>query len=259
MNITVLGSCANQISDREGVSLLVENTRDNLLIDCGPGIVAALGRARRKASDIKNVLLTHVHGDHISGFAYFVWNRNFERMGMDPPQDVHVYGLHDTIALAKYMLEHCYPELTFPFKVIYHELNVANESQEIKIGGLGLTIIEATHTVPCISCIINSGNKKLVYSSDTLPNEKLAKFAGEADILIHEGMMTDQMAPLAARVKHSMASQAGEFATLAHARQLLLVHVAPGLLGSEKVLLTEAAKKYKGPISVPYDGSVYLI
>lgn len=259
MEITVLGSCANQISDREGVSLLIENLNDNLLIDCGPGIVAALGRARRKASDINNVLLTHVHGDHISGFAYFIWNRNFERMGTEPPQDIHVYGLHDTITLAKFMLEQCYPELTFPFKVIYHELNVSEASQVIDIGNMCLTAIEASHTVPCLSCVIKVKDKKLVYSSDTLPSEKLAIFAGGANLLIHEGMMTDQMAQLSAKVKHSMASQAGSFASLVKARQLALVHIAPGLLGREKVLLAEAAQNYDGPISIPHDGSVYFI
>lgn len=259
MEITVLGSCANQISDREGVSLLVENAGDNLLIDCGPGIVAALGRARRKASDINNVLLTHVHGDHISGFAYFIWNRNFERMGMEPPQDVHVYGLQDTITLAKFMLEHCYPELTFPFKVIYHELNVSKASQVIIIGGMSLTAIEAFHTVPCLSCVIKTDDKKFVYSSDTLPSEKLAIFASDADLLIHEGMMVDQMAQLAARVKHSMASQAGSFASMVKAKQLVLVHIAPVLLGKEKTLLAEAAEKYNGPISIPFDGTVYSI
>ena len=259
MEITVLGSCANQISDREGVSLLVEHLDDNLLIDCGPGIVAALGRARRKASDINNVLLTHVHGDHISGFAYFVWNRNFERMGMEPAKDIHVYGLQDTITLAKFMLEHCYPELNFPFQVVYHTLELSNGSCKWDIGGMNLTAIEACHTVPCISCVITGDNKKFVYSSDTLPTEALAHFAKDADLVVHEGMMVDQMAQLATRVKHSLASQAGSFASSVGAKQLLLVHVAPGLLGNERALLTQAATNYSGPISIPYDGSVYHI
>lgn len=259
MEITVLGSCANQISDREGVSLLVENFGDNLLIDCGPGIVAALGRVRRKASDINHVLLTHVHGDHISGFAYFIWNRNFERMGTQPAQDIHVYGLKDTITLAKFMIEHCYPELAFPFKIIYHELDVSNVSKVVNIGDMSLTVIEAIHTVPCISCVITTDDKKFVYSSDTLPSEELALLASNADILIHEGMMVDQMEQLATIVKHSMASQAGHVASLVKAKQLLLVHVAPGLLGNEKALLSEAAQNYSGPISIPYDGSVYFV
>lgn len=60
MFITVLGSCANQTANREGVSLLFENEQSTLLIDSGPGIISALQRANRKSSDINNLLLTHI-------------------------------------------------------------------------------------------------------------------------------------------------------------------------------------------------------
>ena len=42
MIVSVLGSCANQISNREGVAILVENANDNLLIDCGPELLLLL-------------------------------------------------------------------------------------------------------------------------------------------------------------------------------------------------------------------------
>ena len=256
MNVTVLGSCANQIANREGVSILVENKSDNLLIDCGPGIVAAFGRANRKTSDINNVLLTHVHGDHISGFAYFVWNRNFERMGAAPAEDLHVYGQKDTIECAKHLLAHCYPELKFPFAVIYHEIDA---EFVFDCGELNIKTVPAQHTVPCVSCIITANNKKFVYTSDTIPNANLKEGAQNADILIHEGMMPQAMSALAERVKHSLAGQAGEFAKEVNAKQLILVHVAPGLLGKEGMLMEEAAEYYEGPICVPFDGTVFKV
>lgn len=256
MILTVLGSCANQISSREGVALLMEKGNDNLLIDCGPGIVAAFGRCNRKTSDVNNLLLTHVHGDHTAGFPYFVWNRNFECMGSTPPEDLHVYGEHETIELVQFTLGHCYPELTFPFKVIYHEIEVDSAvcCDEIKI-----TCVRANHAVPCISCVIESNSSKIVYSSDTLYNNALSKYSSEADILIHEGIMVSSMEELANRVKNSTASSAGKFASAISAKQLLLVHIALGLLGKETVLLEEARAHYHGPISIPYDGSVYLV
>ncbi len=257
MIITVLGSCANQISNREGVSILFEDGNDNLLVDCGPGIVAALGRACRKTSDINNLLLTHVHGDHISGFAYFVWNRNFERMGAEPANDLHVYGAKDTLSLAEFSLKHSYPELNFPFKIIYHE--ISNERAEVfNCGGLVVNTEQAKHAVPCISCAVKCGNKLAVYTSDTLPNSNLASYK-DADLLIHEGMMINAMAQLSDKVKHSLSSQAGRFATQIKAKHLALVHIAPGLLGKEKVLLGEAKVEFNGTISIPFDGTVYCI
>jgi len=256
MILTVIGSCANQISNREGVSLFVENGYDNLLIDCGPGIVAAFGRCCRRTSEVKNLLLTHVHGDHIAGFPYFVWNRNFECMGSTPPEDLHVYGERETVSLAKHMLEHCYPELAFPFKVIYHEIKAGDTFSS---GTLNIETICANHAVPCVSCVINCGGKKLVYTSDTLYNEILIDKAEYADVLVHEGMMPKSMEPLANKVKHSTAFMAGKFAYDVKAKQMLMVHIAPSLLGKESILIEEAASNYQGPISIPCDGSVYMV
>lgn len=256
MILTVIGSCANQISNREGVSLLVESGHDNLLIDCGPGIVAAFGRCCRKTSEINNVLLTHVHADHVAGFPYFVWNRNFECMGSTPPEDLHVYGENETVSLAKYMLEHCYPELTFPFKVIYHEIK-AGES--FNSGMLDIETISANHAVSCISAVVRSESKRLVYTSDTIYNEKLVDKAQNADVLVHEGMMPKSMDDLANKVKHSTAFSAGKFAHDVNAKQLLMVHIAPSFLGKENLLIEEAALNYQGSISIPYDGSVYRV
>ncbi|MGN0812232.1 MAG: MBL fold metallo-hydrolase [Candidatus Coproplasma sp.] len=257
MLVTILGSCANQISNREGVAILVESKNDNLLIDCGPGVVAAFGRACRKASDVNNVLLTHVHGDHTSGFAYFVWNRNFERMGAEPAKDLHVYGAKETLELAEYSLKHSYPELNFPFKVIYHIIS-GERKEEFNLGEIKVKTSPANHAVPCVSCCVECGDKKVVYSCDTLPNDNLLEH-NNPDLLIHEGMMINAMAPLSAKVKHSMASHAGEFATKVNAKHLALVHIAPVLLGKESVLLNEAAEKFSGMISVPFDGTVYRV
>lgn len=256
MILTVIGSCANQISHREGVSLFVENGNDNLLIDCGPGIVAAFGRCGRKTSEAKNLLLTHVHGDHMSGFPYFVWNRNFECLGSAPPEDLHIYGERETVSLAKHMLEHSYPELSFPFNVIYHEIKAGDTFNS---GTLRVETICADHAVPCVSCVINCEGKKLAYTSDTLYNEILLDQAKNADVLVHEGMMPKSMENLANKVKHSTAYVAGKFANDVKAKQMLMVHIAPSLLGKESILIEEAAFNYQGPISIPYDGSVYKV
>ena len=202
-------------------------------------------------------MLTHVHGDHIAGFPYFVWNRNFERLGSAPASDLDVYGQEDVIEYAKYTLQHCYPEITFPFKINFHLIE-SNDNFNCS-DKLDVSVFSANHTVPCISCVIKSEGKKVTYSSDTLYNDKLVEASNDADLLIHEGMMSCEMQALANKVKHSMACDAGKFATLTRAKQLVLVHIAPNMIGKEAILLSEARNNYKGSISVPHDGSVYII
>lgn len=256
MEITVLGSCGNQISNREGVALLVEQGEDTLLIDCGPGIVAAFGRACRKTSDVTNLLLTHVHGDHIAGFPYFVWNRNFERIGVAPAKDLHVYGEKETVEFAQYALTHCYPEAHFPFEVYYH---VIHGGDLFNCGNLLVKTLNAIHTVPCLACSVEFLDKKIAYSCDSLPNDALLSVAMRADLLIHEGMLLQNAELMAKKVRHSLAKDAGEFAQKAQVKHLALVHIAPALLGKERLLINDAKLSFDGMVTIPFDGTVYGI
>ena len=256
MYLTVLGSSANQTANREGVALLFENESSTLLIDSGPGIIASLQRANRNASDINNLLLTHTHGDHILGFAYFVWNRNFERLGKEPAKDLNVYGNAVSINLARIMLEKCYPDAKFSFTVNYFTLT---SEDELKIDNFSVVVVDAIHQVSTLSCLIREDDKLVCYSSDSLPNEKLLSLSKNAKLVIHEGMFTIKSEYLSRKVMHSTAKDAGKFAQMTDCKQLLMVHIAPELFGKEFELLNEASIEYKGNISIPRDGSVYYV
>ena len=140
--------------------------------------------------------------------------------------------------------------------MIYHEIQAGDFFSS---GILDIETICANHVVPCISAVVKGKGRRLVYTSDTLYNEQLVDKAQNADILVHEGMMPKSMDALANKVKHSTSFLAGKFAYDVNAKQLLMVHIAPSLLGKENVLIEEAALNYQGFISIPYDGSVYRI
>lgn len=256
MFITFLGSCANQTANREGVAFIIETENTNVLVDAGPGIVAAFQRINRETSGIDNLILTHTHGDHILGFAYFVWNRNFERKGRTPAHDLNVYGNNESIEAARKMVSSCYPNAVFDFAINYH---VVSAHKEINIGDMKITPVNALHPVPTIAFTVDALGKKIVYSSDTLPCEDLMNYSQNADLVIHEGMFTDASLKLSRKVMHSTASDAGRFAQSANCKQLLLVHIAPELFGIENDLLREAALHYGGCISIPCDGSLYKV
>lgn len=256
MFITFLGSCANQTSNREGVAFIVETENTNVLVDAGPGIVAAFQRINRETSDIDNLILTHTHGDHILGFAYFVWNRNFERKGRAPAHDLNVYGNYESIEAAQKMLSSCYPNASFDFRVNYYVISV---HKQINVGDLTFTPVNALHPVPTIAFTIETADKKIVYSADSLPCEDLMKYSQNADLVIHEGMFTNDSLKLSRKVMHSTASDAGRFAQSSNCKQLLLVHIAPELFGKENALLKEASLYYAGCISIPCDGSLYMV
>jgi ribonuclease BN (tRNA processing enzyme) len=68
--------------------------------------------------------------------------------------------------------------------------------------------------------------------------------ARQTDVLIHEAT--------GAMLGHSSAAQAGEIATRAEAKELLLIHYRTGDFDT-RVLIEQARQTFKGPVSLAYD------
>ncbi|MFH1539570.1 MAG: ribonuclease Z [bacterium] len=67
----------------------------------------------------------------------------------------------------------------------------------------------------------------VVYVTDTLYTPSLADFCRGADLLMHEGMFTDEMEEEARYRKHCTASQAATLARAAEVKRLVLIHISP--------------------------------
>lgn len=260
MFVTVLGSSAKQTEFRECVSILVDTDTSTILFDAGPGIVSAINKANRKSTSINNIILTHVHGDHSLGFAYLIFDRNGELKKINnykkEEYSLTVYGMHDALELAEKTLELAYPGMKLLFDLNFIEIEGYSQ---IKLGELTADFIPAIHAVPTLSTVISYCETKLVYTSDTLPNENLIQLSMNADFLIHEGMYTMTHYEKSRKSKHSTAADAARFAAKIEAKRLALVHIAPFMFGKETVLLSEVANYYNGNASVPSDGCVYLV
>lgn len=262
MIVTILGSCANQTATREATSLLVEDPEEGniILVDTGPGIVAALERCGRRASDVSTVLLTHSHADHVAGFAYFVWQRHFERIGMPASAGaLRVLGLEDVLGFAQESVARCYGEGSFPFRIAYEPILSTIDSRAVNVGRMVLTACRTHHTTPSIGVRVQCGSESVSISADTLPVESFGVLSEGADIMFHEGMWPEEYRALADKAMHSTARDAGAVARKAKVRQLVLLHIFPKCIGREGELVREAAEEYKGPISVPCDGTVYVV
>ncbi|MGA3289730.1 MAG: ribonuclease Z [Candidatus Bathyarchaeia archaeon] len=83
--------------------------------------------------------------------------------------------------------------------------------------------------------------RKIVYTGDTRPFEAFAKFAADADLVIHESTFDDSLAEKAAVDGHSTPSQAAQEAKAANAKRLVLTHISARY--PDAGLLLEQAKK----------------
>ena len=81
--------------------------------------------------------------------------------------------------------------------------------------------------------------RKIVYSGDTSPSEKIINLARDADVLIHEATFADDLTERAAEEGHTTASQAADVARKAGVELLVLTHIS-SRYDDSKLLLEEA-------------------
>lgn len=83
--------------------------------------------------------------------------------------------------------------------------------------------------------------RKVVYTGDTRPFEKLVDFAKEASVLIHDSTLSDELAERAWEDGHSTPSQAAETAKKANVKRLILTHISARYVDAE-VLQAQARR-----------------
>jgi len=86
--------------------------------------------------------------------------------------------------------------------------------------------------------------RKLAYCSDTIPCPEGISLSQDADLLIHESTLLDELAASADKAGHSTAKQAAEVAIKANVKELILTHFSQRYT-DEKVLEKEAKGVFK--------------
>jgi len=89
--------------------------------------------------------------------------------------------------------------------------------------------------------------RKIVYTGDTRPFKELAKFAANADLLIHDATLDDELAERAEEDGHSTPSQAAKTAKKAKSKKLVLTHISARYRDAS-TLLKQAKKIFKNTI-----------
>jgi len=92
-----------------------------------------------------------------------------------------------------------------------------------------------------------------VYTGDTGPSSKLARWAAGADLLLAECSLPADLA----MEMHLTPEQAGDLAREAGARRLVLTHFYPPVENSDPA--RTASARFTGPVSAARDGDRFTI
>ena len=211
-------------------------SKDNALVvlDAGTGIQRLGARVRGGEGRI-DLLLTHLHMDHIQGLGFF------EPL-YEPDREIHLWGppsptLDLRTRLARYLSPPLFPVRLrdLPCRLTLH--NVPPERFEI--GGLGVEAELVCHPGSTVGYRISEGSRSLAYLPDHEPALGVREFPGQpewtsgfslaagTELLIHDAQYTTEEYQERIGWGHSAISDALTFARLAGARRLVPFHHDP--------------------------------
>ena len=205
-----------------------------LIVDAGTGILN-LSTEQIKTRSRFNILLTHLHFDHIQGLGFF-------KPMFNPASEIHIYGPASNLRSLQYRLNRYLSPPLFP--VHYRDLPCKIELHEIshsqfEISGLHIESNYVSHPGPTVGYRISNGKSIFTYLPDHEPviegknwNRGLEWISGmhlawHADLLIHDSQYTTEEYQTKTGWGHCTMDDAIKFASLAEVKKLLLFHHDP--------------------------------
>ena len=206
-----------------------------VILDSGTGI-RALGLALDGSAPARiDILLSHLHLDHLEGLGFFapLW---------DPKTELHIWGPPSPMrSLSDRISQYLSPPL-FPVRLaeVPARLELHDAPDEPwMLGSATITARPIIHRGPTVGYRIEDGGRRLAYLTDHEPAlaidlssadpEWVSGFevAAGVDVLIHDCQYTEEEYPDRAGFGHSSTKHVADFARLAGARRLLLFHHDP--------------------------------
>lgn len=213
----------------------LRNQQTNLILDAGTGILNLDLDFYTQLPRI-DILLTHLHMDHIQGLAFF---KPLFRKGID----VHIWGPQGNFdslrsRLNRYLSPPLFPIPLRDLPCNLHIHEVTNST--FRIGSFEITSAFVIHPGPTVGYRVQHRDKVLTYipdhepmigSLDLYPKDKWVSglsLCQKADVLIHDAMYTDQEYAKKIGWGHSTSQHALQMASRAQVKKLFLFHHDPG-------------------------------
>jgi len=200
-----------------------------IIVDAGSGIRRLANRLLKEKRFEFNLIFTHSHWDHILGFPFF-------KPIYDERTTINLMGCPNTQGDFKKLLSKTMtgPFFPFPFDKLKARINYSGACPtSFRVDSVEITPINLSHPNMGMGYKFVEHGKTFVFLTDNELGyrhknggtfEEYVRFAGEADLLIHDAEYTSEQYKLTRTWGHSTYADALNLALEAHVRQLGLFH-----------------------------------
>jgi ribonuclease BN (tRNA processing enzyme) len=218
MRLTILGSGTCVPYHRRGSSsYALQLPKSTILLDCGNGATWKLGKVGINYLDIDHIFITHFHPDHTSDLIPFLFATRHS-YGSRREKQLYLWGPSGFKGFFS-ALEEAYSDWIVPEELIVNDI----EKNELQLEDFVLKAGHTLHTENSLAYRIDSEGKSLVYSGDTDYSESLVTLAENADILLIECSMPDELKAEG----HLTPAGVTRIANESRAKKIVLTHLYP--------------------------------
>ena len=266
IKVIILGSGTPRVNiERFSQSILVEHKNDKFLFDTGRGALLRLNQSRIMPNEIENIFFTHLHSDHILGFADilmtgWVYHRQKPLNVFGPPGTINfidstIKSFEDDIKVRSL------PPENLNVDNLKSNIEIISDGYTYEKNGLTIETFAVKHEPFTYAFGFKIFNSKycMVISGDTTYSEQVIEKAKGCDLLIHEiahaSEHTLEKYPKAKGIisYHSDASQVSEIINIVKPRLTILNHILSLDGSSDEEILDEIKRNTKHKVLIARD------
>lgn len=260
--IIMLGTGAGITQNLYNTCFLLDNGKENLLVDTGGGIeiVKNLKKAGYELTDIHNIFISHCHTDHILGLIWILKILSVKWMRNQYTENVNIYGNQEVSSVIRLLIELMIPKGLI--KIIEEHITIfeLSQNEDVSVAGYNINFFDLQakgNQLHGFDIILKNG-KRLVFLGDEPCKEVFLERLHDVDYVMHEVYCMDSEEKNfgAYEFKKSTIKTVCEAMKPLNIKNLILFHTEDTHKDKTQLYSEEAKKYFDNNVIIPNDGDI---